>query len=280
MPHDPAEQLGFVETLGSMQDPETGLFNEATHHAYHTTAHCIAAMELFEAMPPHPLKAMQKDSTPDGVRALLESLEWVTNPWGMSHRGAGVYVSLKLSRQLDAEAERAFEQAYFDWLADQFDPKLGMLRRGCLPGQAEDAFPIHGHMAGTFHYLFNMESARAALPYPEATADTCLAMYRDGTCKGLATSMSFITIDWVYCLNRAVRQSGHRFDEARAAMLDVAKQSVDYMSGLDHDIDTGFNDLHRLFGMVCTLAELQVALPGELKSDRPLRLVLDRRPFI
>ena len=40
------------------------------------------------------------------------------------------------------------------------------------------------------------------------------------------------------------------------------------------------NDLHALFGAVCALAELQLALPGELRSSVPLRNVLDRRPFI
>ena len=39
-------------------------------------------------------------------------------------------------------------------------------------------------------------------------------------------------------------------------------------------------DLHLLFGMVCCLAELQQALPGTFRTQRPLRLVLDRRPFI
>ena len=38
--------------------------------------------------------------------------------------------------------------------------------------------------------------------------------------------------------------------------------------------------MHRLFGSICALAELQAALPGELRSDKPLKLVLDRRPFI
>ena len=46
------------------------------------------------------------------------------------------------------------------------------------------------------------------------------------------------------------------------------------------DADEGINDLHRLFGFVCCSAELQSALPGEIVSSRPLRLVLDRSPFI
>ena len=44
--------------------------------------------------------------------------------------------------------------------------------------------------------------------------------------------------------------------------------------------DDGLNDLHALFGAVCCLAELQAALPGEITSEKPLKLVLDRRPFI
>ncbi len=35
-----------------------------------------------------------------------------------------------------------------------------------------------------------------------------------------------------------------------------------------------------LFGAVCCLAELQLALPGEIISSVPLKNVLDRRPFI
>ena len=47
-----------------------------------------------------------------------------------------------------------------------------------------------------------------------------------------------------------------------------------------HFKDVTFNDLHCLFGSTCCLAELQSALPGKLISSKPLRLVLDRRPFI
>ena len=53
-----------------------------------------------------------------------------------------------------------------------------------------------------------------------------------------------------------------------------------YLEELDADTHEGMNDLHALFGTVCVLAELQAALPGKLNSVQPLRLVLDRRPFI
>jgi hypothetical protein len=41
-----------------------------------------------------------------------------------------------------------------------------------------------------------------------------------------------------------------------------------------------FDDLHTLHGTLAALAELQQALPGALLTDRPLRLTLDRRPFL
>ena len=81
-------------------------------------------------------------------------------------------------------------------------------------------------------------------------------------------------------LARALRQCGHRFDEARAALGSFAGEYVAFLSGLDPETDPGLDDLHALFGAVCCLAELQRALPGELHSEVPLRLVLDRRPFI
>lgn len=40
------------------------------------------------------------------------------------------------------------------------------------------------------------------------------------------------------------------------------------------------DDLHMTFGALCAVAELQLALPGEIRTPRPLLLVLDRRPFI
>ena len=59
-----------------------------------------------------------------------------------------------------------------------------------------------------------------------------------------------------------------------------AAEYAGFLAGLDPERDEGLDDLHRLFGAVCALAELQQAAPGVLASDPRLRLVLDRRPFI
>ncbi|MBQ7651761.1 MAG: hypothetical protein IJS15_12430, partial [Victivallales bacterium] len=76
------------------------------------------------------------------------------------------------------------------------------------------------------------------------------------------------------------RQTPHRFHEIRRALLDYAVKYFDWLTHLDWEHDASASDLHLLFGTLCCIAELQLALPGLLHSTVPLRLVLDRRPFI
>jgi hypothetical protein len=135
------------------------------------------------------------------------------------------------------------------------------------------------HIAATFHYLFDLEHARRPHPHPAALVDTCLDV---AACREwpLGETVGFAEVDWVYCLARGLAQSGHRRDDALAALRAFAHRYAEFLSALDLDADDGASDLHRLFGAACALAELQRVLPGTLRSERPLRLVLDRRPFV
>ena len=60
----------------------------------------------------------------------------------------------------------------------------------------------------------------------------------------------------------------------------ICTKYITYLNQVDTATDSSWNDIHLLFGMVCALAELQLALPGKIQSEYPLRQVLDRRPFI
>jgi len=81
-------------------------------------------------------------------------------------------------------------------------------------------------------------------------------------------------------LTRASRQTPHTFWEIKERLEEYAEKYIAMMERTDYLHDEDFNDLHVLFGAVCCLAELQAALPGKLITTRPLKLVLDRRPFI
>lgn len=264
----------LMDTLASLQDPESGLFTEATHHPIHTTAHCVAAMELFDARPRYPLTALKPYQTVGGLYGLLESLNWTGNPWPQSHQGAGIYAASVLAGEVDLDWQRA----YFRWLWEHTDPKYGMSRAGTVDGGTAS---LSAHMCGWFHYTFNTEYARQPMRYPERMIDSCLDMYKEHTVSpDFGRMVGFREIDWVFCLNRAARQTAHRFGEVRAALLDFARFYIPWLDSLDPASHDGLNDLHMLFGAVCAVAELQRALPGEIESTVPWRLVLDRRPFI
>ncbi len=276
LPEDAGRRAAHVDAIRSFQEPESGGFREPTHHPVHVTAHCVAALELFDARPRYPLRLLERREDEGAIEAYLDGLDWRDDPWHASHRGAGCYAA----RVVCDEASREFEDRYFAWLDAECDPDTGLWRRGAVgpPYRWGDSrFP---HLAGTFHYLFNYEHARRAHPHPAALIETCLDIEARGTDWPLGRTVGFAEVDWVYCLSRAMRQSGHRRDEAMAALRAFSERYVPFLTQLDWERDDGGSDLHRLFGAACALAELQRALPGMLRSARPLRLVLDRRPFI
>lgn len=276
-PRDPHERSGFVRALQNMQDPETGLFHEKTHYPIHTTAHCAAALELFDAAPLYRMTAIWPYLEPGKLEEFLETVDWYGNPWTDSHNGAGIFVAMNLS----GEATPEWNRRYFDWFFAEADPETGLWRRGFTT--KEGTKPLYMHMAGSFHYLFNHEWAHMPLRYPEKMIDSCIEMYKNVDeqlphyfCK----RCGFIEIDWVFCLTRASRQTPYRFYDIRECLRDFAAKFIEYFRSIDAETDEFANDLHMLFGSVCTLAELQQTLRGELVSDFPLKLVLDRRPFI
>lgn len=273
-PSEPAEREKWVNALCSLQDEETGLFREPTHHFIHTTAHCTAAIELFDQKPRYPFKALEKYKTPEGLYELLEEVDWINDPWPCSHRGAGIYAAFVIN----GDASQEWIKAYFDWFRNECDPKTGLWRKGYID---KSTLPHYPHMGGSFHYMFNHEHAKMPHPYPDKLIDTCINMYRERAfMPTFARQFNFIEADWVYCINRATRQTPYRFYEAKEEIRKFAAELIEYLNEVDWDTDDGANDLHMLFGVVCCLAELQAALPGEIETDVPLKLVLDRRPFI
>ena len=79
-----------LAALLSLQDAKTGLFIEETHHHIHTTAHCVAAIELFDTVPTHHVNALDRYFTKEGLKELIDGLHWLDNPWPQSHQGAGI----------------------------------------------------------------------------------------------------------------------------------------------------------------------------------------------
>jgi len=271
-PQDPEERKCWVAAMQKMQDPETGLFHEDTHHTIHTTAHCLAALELFDAQPLYPLTELKQYLDTDKLFPFLNNLNWDHSPWNNSHQGAGLYAALAITRSTTPQ----WEKAYFGWLREHCDPETAM----GLKDRRGTALLCH-QLYGWFHYLFNHEYARQPIPYPETLIDTCIDLYKQNNLtESFAKEVSFMEIDWIFAMNRASRQTPHRFHEVKKLLWDHAQKLIAYMESLDWETHDQMNDLHSLFGGVCALCELQQALPGKIETDVPLKLVLDRRPFI
>lgn len=281
-PKDRKERDGFVQAIGSMQNPKNGLFEESTHTPIHTTAHCTAALELFDALPKYHFTALDKYTSVEGLYGLLNNLDWENNPWSESHKGAGIYAALKLAGNVSQE----WEDAYFKWLWENADSQTGMWKSGAI-GKGNAL--TYTYMGSAFHYLFNLQYAKMPLRYPEKMIDTCIELYKNKQIgekdrryfnTEFGRYIGFLEIDWIFCITRARRQCGYRFDECSEYLREFAENYIDWLYSIDHKTHDDFNDLHMLFGTTCALAELQSTLPGEFKTNKPLRLVLDRRPFI
>ncbi len=284
LPSDTEAKESWIRAIARFQDPDTGLFKDGSHHQIHTTAFALAALDFFDARADHPLKALHPFIERERMEGFLDSLLWHEEPWLESHKGAGIYAALVLNR----EVSRQWQHWYFDWLWEQEDPESGLWPKGkTIPLNDPGApVPLFHYLGGSFHYLFNIVYAGRKQRYPERAVDTCLEIWKSnhqpkcGYGEPFCGGVSYAEIDWVFYLNRSLRQCGYRAEESQKAMEEVAEKYIAYLHQLDYSSDPAFNDLHKLFGMICALAEFQLALPGQIITERPLRQVLNRRPFI
>lgn len=275
-PRDADERAASIATMQANQSPETGMFSEPSHNAYHSTAYVPAALELFDAAPLHPLRGLHPLLETGGIEKLLDGLDWLKKPWGQAHLGAGSFAALHIAR----EAPMAWQDRYFAWLWAEQDPRTGLWRKGCQPPDGgKDAAPFFDHLASSFHYLFNHVVAHRPIRYPEAMIDSALRVRRENL-YSLGKGPGFSEIDWIYCLTRPLRQCGHRFAEVQAEVQTFAREYATNLLAHVAKNRVPFEDLHALNGTMSAFAELQQAVPGLLRTERPLKLILDRRPFI
>ncbi len=278
LPEEREIRESWIKAIRRFQDPETGLFQDGSHHEIHTTAFALAALDLFDTRAAHPLAAMHPLKERKGLEEFLESLMWHEEPWLESHKGAGIYAAMVLNGEVSPQ----WEDWYFNWLWEQEDPETGFWPIGVNDSET----PIFHYLGGSFHYLFNIVHAGRKQRYPQRAIDTCLEIWKnnhqplEGYGEPFCSGVSYAEIDWVFYLNRSVRQCGHRQEESHEAIEAVAEKYVNYLDRLDYAGDPSFNDLHKLFGMICALSEFQLALPGLIITERPLKQVLDRRPYI
>jgi len=275
-----AERDQWAASFARFRDPATGHYVErgpATHVELHVTAFTIAAMELVDELvdagAQHPLRFADAFRSPEQVTDVLDALDWRDWVYLDSHRGAAIGA---IAANVPGLVDPAWFDAYFAALERRLDPANGMF------GDAKPPTGDLDQIGGAFHYAFLYEWAHRRLPHARARVDAVLGLQRaDGTWD--PANPFWLTLDGVYLLTRGVRHTGHRRAEVEQAVAD----SVDAVSRVALDGPSRSAAFaapmgtHALVAVVSLLAEAQSFLGDDrLVTDRPLRLVLDRRPFI
>jgi len=271
LPTDPEQRKAFVKVLQDFQNPANGLFENPGNFATHTTAFVSGALNLLDAEPLYTAKDFEKYADKDSLFAFMDTIDWAKDPWLGAHLGAGIYASMILTGTAGDE----WEDAYFEWLDTNADSKTGLWKKDALEGA-----PMFHYLASTFHYVFNYEHAKRALPYPKELLDTCIKAYYDGACMDFSKSVGWPDIDFTYLLARVQRRAGVRFEETQKILTEIADGLISQLLKMDPETSETLNDLNTLFAIVCALAVLQDALPGYIRTSKPLKLVLDKRPFL
>ena len=110
-PADGEERTAHCSAIRSFQDPERGIFLEPTHSDIHTTAHCTAALELFDARPLYPFYELDKYKTPKNLEGIFEAVDWL-HCGRAAHNGAGIYAAFVITGAVGPD----WTNHYFDFL--------------------------------------------------------------------------------------------------------------------------------------------------------------------
>jgi hypothetical protein len=266
------ERAEWAAAFQAFQTPDTGWLVEKspTHDPLHNTAFALAAMQLLDLAPARPVRM---DATFADPKAFLATLDWRTAVYLGSHRGAGVGAIHAL---VPALADPAWFAAYFAACDGYFDPASGLMGVGKPPGGDAD------QVGGTFHYSFLYEHFNRHLPYPEARIDAVLRTQQpDGYWRD--DNHLWLTLDAIYLLTRSLRICTHRFEDVRTTIrriMALLMRDLYSPAGRRTALSPKL-PVHSVTAAISIAAEAQKFLGAqEVVTDRPLRLVLDRRPFI
>lgn len=268
-----AQRLQWADAFELFQNAQTGWFREkdpVTLSPQHNTAFALAAMNLLDLEPRFPVKMDTEYAHP---RAYLNSLDWRNGVYRDSHKGAGVGAIYAL---VPALRSPEWFSEYFSACDDLFEENNGLMGRGKPTGGDVD------QIGGTFHYSFLYRYFNRKMRYPEQRIDSVLGLQQpDG--YWTAGNHLWMTLDAIYLMTRTLRFNPHRLDDVHLSVrraLAALYRDVFSPEGRQK-VFYGNSGVHSLTAAVNIAAEAQQFLGAqEIVTDWPLKLVLDRRPFI
>ena len=267
------DRAQWANSFELFQNPVTGWFQEeapATLSPQHNTAFALAAMQLLDLKPKYPVKM---DAEYINIATYLNALDWRTGVYSGSHKGAGVGSIFVLVPALHSTSWFA---EYFTTCDGLFDPNNGMM------GRVKPAAGDIDQIGGTFHYSFLYQFFNREMPFPEKRIDSILGLQRPDGYWAPGNHL-WMTLDAIYLMTRTSRYCQHRLEDVQSSVRKIVKvlqQDVFSPEGRKATFSKS-EGVHSLTAAISIAAEAQQFLgSGEIITDWPLKLVLDRRPFI
>ena len=268
----PQKHKEWTTAIDTFQTEKHGWFSEinSTHSSIHNTAFALSSLELLGIEPVKPVSIPSEFNDP---KAYLQTLDWKTNVYADSHFGAGIGSICALTNSL---RDPKWFSDYFAACDALFCADNGLM--GIDKPEDGDTDQI----GGTFHYAFLYDHFNRHMPYPEVRINTILDLQNE---KGYwdENNQLWLTLDALYMLIRATRQTNYRYEDIKDAAKKVAQhlhQSVFSEEGRTKTF-SGKLPVHSLTAAITAAAELQSFLGVEIiHTTLPLRNILDRRPFI
>jgi hypothetical protein len=274
----------WLELLSSFQDPASGFFVSPSGvlTTAHNTGFAVGAMNLFQPdlrngeLPKVPLRFGAMVAGPPEAERFCGMLDWRNNCYE-----AGEILIGHASTFLNVAD--VVPESWFSWLVEfveggKLDSANGMVGIAKPPGGDAD------QIGGTLHFDFFWQALGRRLPYAAERAEAILGLQQS---SGLWDENNpwWLTFDACYMLWRTIPEIGEDMAErvrnavARAVTV-LAPRALD-SGARGGDFVEPWIGAHMLTGAVSFFAYAQRVLGIErVATDRPLELVLDRRPYI
>lgn len=234
----------------------------------------VSALECFDLLPVRTPSTLRDELIIVQLPKRLDALPWDESPQSAARQAAAAFGILTLC----GEAGPAWEQGWFDWLQSHANADTGLLDLwDPTPQQLYGHWTLLPHLQAYLPLLCTYIHARRPHPNPWRLIDTLLDM---------------LEINWhmfheaadgrelapVLALARSLRLTAHRHEEARNLLRRFAHRHIRHLL---QEADTGnMEHLAETRKIIATLAELQIALPGFVRTRRPMRPLCDRHVWI
>lgn len=280
----PGEAERWLELLSGFQDPVSGFFvdRSASLSTAHNTGFAIGAMNLLRPelrdgeLPRAPLRFAQQVREPADAERFAASLDWRNDCYEAGENLIGHASSF-------FNVAGAMPRDWFAWLVEfvegtKLDEANGMVGVGKPPGGDTD------QIGGTLHFDFFWAALGRQLPFAGARTAALLGLQLPG---GLwdPDNPWWLSFDAVYMFRRTLPDLP---DDQAASVRAAVARAASALTARSCDPDLRKSDFvdpwigaHMVTGAVSFFAYAQQLLgTSRVITDRPLRSVLDRRPYI